>query len=276
MTRNTSPEFVVGGKSGFSFEKLDFDNYKDWEFNVTMLLRKEGVWNVFQAEVSWLEEERDHTSEDEEVSEYKYSDSLEEKAEKALSIICMSVGKAQRVHVRGIDTPGAAWLALKYAFKNKGSEDPTVLKMKFNRSFMNEGDNIKDHLNELLELKTSLDDTEFAVSDGDFVLRILESLPSSYDSFVMSMRCIPDKTQLTPRFVMDSLLEEADRRERRRRLTDSTKKTSVAFETDDTEEPKKAFKKFNASAFIARREDTKPTSAGLRSGKRLTLPRNHL
>ena len=239
-------ESIVYGKTSFSFEKLSFDNYKDWEFNMTMLLRKEGVWKVFQDEIKQILLE-DGTS-------YRYPAEAEEKSEKALSLIAMSVDKAQRVHLKGADTPGEAWLALRNAFKNKGSEDPTVLKMKFNRIFMRDGSNVKDHLNTLMELKTSLDQTEFRVTDGDFVLRILDSLPSAYDSYVISLRCLPNKAMLTPRFVMDNLLEEVDRRERRKQLTEETESNNgaVAFQTSSKTAVEKG--KFHGECFYCKKK----------------------
>src|SRR5688572_27527152 len=123
-------------KTGFSFEKLGFDNYKDWVYYITLLLRKEGCWKVFQEEVEAIDLAR---REKREPATFEYDEEDVDKAEKALAFICMSIGNAQRVHVRGADTPGEAWVALRDAFKNKGNEDPTVLKMKFLRLQLEEG-----------------------------------------------------------------------------------------------------------------------------------------
>lgn len=196
-------------KGAFAIEKLGFDNYRDWAYEMEHFLRKENCWKVFQPELAALDQK----------ASYSYDTKTEEAAERAYAYICMAIEKAQRVYVRGTSTPGQAWRALERVYRNKGNDDPEVLKMRFLNLQLAEGGSIKRHLGDLMDLRNNLDATPYAVGDGDFLLRLFNSLPKSYDSFILAMKCIPErKTVLTPEFVMSMLVDEADRRERRDKI----------------------------------------------------------
>ena len=87
---------VVDGN--LKIDRLTSDNYHDWAFDMKMLLMRSDVWNIVTG---------DETLGDDATATERIL--FQKRENRALSSICLAVGKECKVYVRAAKTSKEAW-----------------------------------------------------------------------------------------------------------------------------------------------------------------------
>ena len=180
-------------------QRFDGTNYEDWKSDVEALLRIEGLWEhvVGQVEIPTREDKDGYA---------RYV----QKENKAYGMICLLLDKTQKAHVTGTKTARAAWKALKDQFAKKGAQEAMFLRKRFLTLKMAEGTEILAHVTKMKEMVHEMSLLGVRTEDIDFILVLLGSLPSSWDTVVTAMEMYSEK--LTVNFVLEKLRFEGAKR----------------------------------------------------------------
>lgn len=183
----------------YGIEKLNEDNYYNWKFKMKMYLVKEGLWSV-------IEEAAQQT------------DAWNKKDMEAFAIISLCVEDCQLIHIRNEKTAKDAWNSLQSQHERVTLSSKVSLMRRICSMHLSEGDNMKVHINTMMELFDKLR----AIGSESFtedwkVSMILSSLPPSYDSLITALEVRPDK-DLTMDMVKGKLMEEYRKKDDREAL----------------------------------------------------------
>ncbi len=182
--------------SNLSIERLNGVNFYNWKFKVQMLLIREDLWEI----VNGSDTAPVGTSEAQAIATWRKRD------QKALSTICLAIEDSELTHVRACKTAAEAWKNLGEAYETKGLARKLYLRRKFLTHMMIEGDTMQEHITRLSEMAEQLEAIGAEVSDGDMVMTLLCSLPSSYEMLIVSLETRSE--DLTASFVKTRLLQE--------------------------------------------------------------------
>lgn len=160
-------------KSTFKIEKLNGDNYFSWKFRMRNYLKKKGYWKAV------AEEENNAMAN-----------------EKALIDICLSVDDNQIVYVESCTTGTEAWQSLAEVYENKGMANKMDTEERFTSKRLHEGESAKQHIEELKRLKTKLKQLGVEKTKEEYIMRLLRSLPKSYESLVVTLENIAEKLSI--------------------------------------------------------------------------------
>ncbi|KAL4566695.1 hypothetical protein LXL04_030816 [Taraxacum kok-saghyz] len=100
---------------------------------------------------------------------------------RAASAIRLSLAKNVFANVHGISTAKELWEKLEQLYQGKGISNRLYLKEQFHTLRMNGDTKISDHLSVLNNIVSKLEDIGVKVEDEDKALRLILSLPSSYE-----------------------------------------------------------------------------------------------
>lgn len=189
-----------GSRLATMVQRFDGTNYEDWKSDMEALLRIEGLWEHVNGEVE-IPEKRDSS---------EYSRHLL-KEEKAYGLICLLLDKTQRAHVAGTKTANAAWEALEDQFAKKGVQEAMFLRKRFLTLRMAEGTNIVTHITKMKEMVHEMKLLGVKTADIDFILVLLGSLPTSWDTVVTALEMNAEEA-LKLNFVLDKLRFEGAKR----------------------------------------------------------------
>ena len=106
------------------------------------------------------------------------------KADKAYSIIALSVESDLQVHVSTTSTAGEAWEALQNHFEFVSVTQIVRLFGRFYCKKMEENGDIMKHITEMTSLAQQLREMKEEITDKRFAIVMLASLPESYDNFL--------------------------------------------------------------------------------------------
>jgi hypothetical protein len=100
-----------------STPKLNGDNYHDWKFNLTMILRRSRAWPVVSGALS-----RPVVSDESTASEDEFAALLEweRHSEEGLTTIGLSIDQSQVPYIRDCTTGPEAWTALMTIHERNG------------------------------------------------------------------------------------------------------------------------------------------------------------
>ena len=176
---------------GPKIAKLNGENYQSWKFNMKCLLMERGLWGFIRTENPIIKPEIKVLGENANADEVaKSKEKLNEynlKADKAYSLIALSVESDLQVHVSSKTTAKDAWIALQGHFEFVSVTQIVRLMRRFYAAKMEEKGDMMKHITEMTSLSEQLREMKQEVSSKIFAIVILGSLPDSYDNFLTSM-----------------------------------------------------------------------------------------
>jgi len=153
--------------------KLNGKNYASWSKLLQLILERSDLWDVVSGD------------------ELKPKDpdaaKLWNKRDRnALAEICLAVEDHLLTQIASLDTSKAAWDSLKNQFVDDSLHSKLFLRQRFLTTRMNEGDDMRQHLNRMKEMADELAVIGAPISDDDYVTTVCASLPSSYSNWVIA------------------------------------------------------------------------------------------
>lgn len=180
--RNTTKIVLLNGK-----------NYQNWKFKVELLLGKEGVWDVVNAEIPAAK-----------TTEWLAKDS------KAKGIIGLLVEDSLIVTIKKMRHAREYWMTLKDSYEKPSLSNQVYLLKRLCR--MQLGNQAMDtHISQMLSLVDELQAIGEELKEQLVVAMILGSLPDEYDSLVTALETRPT-AELTIISVKERLIQEYQRR----------------------------------------------------------------
>ena len=160
-------------KDKMEFSKLSGDNYSAWKFKMKLLLIHKGYWKAVTGE--------------------KVS---EETDQKALAIIGLGVGDEQIIHIQDSETSKEAWDNLSKIYENAGTANKMHLQEQLMTSKMGSEDSVKGHIEKLRRIVGQLATMGVIVSDEQYILTLLRSLPARFESLVVTLENMVESLKL--------------------------------------------------------------------------------
>jgi hypothetical protein len=135
---------------------------------------------------------------------------------KARTRIELSIGDAEMIHICGATTAKEMWNQLSMVKESKGRLGVLATRRALYRASAEEGFDMVTHVSMLRGLQHELHVMENLVSDEDFVMILLTSLPESWDNYTGSyLGSSSNKPTITSHELIAVLLEEDRRRKGR-------------------------------------------------------------
>jgi hypothetical protein len=131
---------------------------------------------------------------------------------KARTQIELSIGNAKMIHISGANTASQMWEQLCMVKESKGQLGVLATRCALYRATAEEGFDMVEHVSKLRKLQEELHIMNNLVSDKDFVMILITSLPESWDNYTSSyLGSSGNKPELKSHELIPILLEE-DRR----------------------------------------------------------------
>ncbi|KAF5363236.1 hypothetical protein D9757_005853 [Collybiopsis confluens] len=130
------------------------------------------------------------------------------KDRQALSAIRLRVGDEPLVYISDATSSASAWETLSEMYQPKGAIGIVVARRKLFRAECQEGENIQTHIRTLTRYRQELASLGSKISDDEFSITILTSLPESWNSFIQGV----DTTALSDSTKIISRILEQERR----------------------------------------------------------------
>ena len=196
-------------ESKFVIDKLTGANYGVWSMKVKMMLMKDGLWGLIDG-TDVLEGPPNQP----ELSAYS------RKVAKAIATIGLSVDDSFLLMIGDKETPKAMWDALKEHFQSDSLANELFLRRKFYQSRMSNGVDVQSHINSLRDIQRQLAGIQCKISEREFVMTLLGSLPDSWQSLITALESRAG--DLTLSFVQQRLLHEESRRKEAGETTEAS------------------------------------------------------
>lgn len=157
----------------FDVEKFDGRiNFGLWQVQVKDVLIQSGLHKALRGKPA---------SSGESSSTSKSEEEWDDLDLRAASTIRLCLAKNVLANVHGISTAKELWEKLEQLYQGKGISNRLYLKEQFHTLRMNGGTKISDHLSVLNNIVSELEAIGVEVEDEDKALRLILSLPSSYE-----------------------------------------------------------------------------------------------
>lgn len=189
-----SSTMTTGEKTIFHIEKLNNDNYLSWKFKMKMLLLKDNCFDTIELSES-----------------SKIDKDMEEKDQKALQLIALSVENSQLIHVKKAKGGREAWKNLKEYHQRSSLSNQVRIFRRLHSYKLKVGHSMRIHLEHIFEDLDELAEMEAPVDDKMAVKIILSSLNEDYDGLITALEAW-DEGKLTMHALKQKLLEEFDRK----------------------------------------------------------------
>lgn len=122
----------------------------------------------------------------------------------------------------------AMWDKLCSEFETKSVGNRLALRRQLFAIHMAEGEDVGTHINKIRKLVDQLASIGYKVVEEDVIMTLLDSLPRSFESFVVALSNREDFDQLTDSKVIGLVLQEATRLQSKASGTTSTETALVA------------------------------------------------
>ena len=128
-------------------EKLNGENYINWKFNMRCCLMERGLWGFISGKLlkPEVKTEGDNVSADDVNKSKEKLSEYELKADKAYSLIALSVEKHLQIHVSSTNTAKEAWDSLQKHFQFVSVTQMVRLARRFYAANMEEGGDLMKH-----------------------------------------------------------------------------------------------------------------------------------
>ena len=128
---------------------------------------------------------------------------------KAHTRIKLSIGNAKMIHISGTNTASQMWEQLCIVKESKGQLGVLATRHALYRAMAEEGFDIVEHVSKLRKLQEELHIMSNLISDKDFVMILITSLPESWDNYTSSyLGSSGNKPELKSHELIAILLEE--------------------------------------------------------------------
>lgn len=170
MASETSPLHRIDALKGA-------ENYSVWKIKMIDILTDLDLLDYVDGT---MEQPTDETRTDDQ-KQWKSKD------QRALSAIRLRVGDAALVYIAGSKTSKDAWDTLKAMYEVRGAIGIITMRRKLFRTQCKDGGNVKEHIRMLKGLIKELAVLGSKISDKEFSITLLTSLPDSWDAFISSI-----------------------------------------------------------------------------------------
>ncbi|CAA7258939.1 unnamed protein product [Cyclocybe aegerita] len=135
---------------------------------------------------------------------------------KARCRIELAISDSEMVHVMGAETARQMWEQLTTVKESKGRLGVLATRRTLYRATAEEGFDMAEHIAKLRQLQEELHTMGSKISDEDFVMILITSLPESWDNYTSSyLGSSGNKPELKSQELVAILLEESRRRKER-------------------------------------------------------------
>src|ERR1700734_3467359 len=125
----------------------------------------------------------------------------------------LSIGDVEMIHLSGAVTARDMWSQLLMVKESKGRLGVLATRRALYRATVDENFSMIDHISKLQNLQDELHTMENLVTDEDFLMIIITSLPESWDNYTGSfLGSSGNKPNITSHELIAVLLEEDQRR----------------------------------------------------------------
>ena len=167
--------------------KLNGTNYDSWAKNTKFYLMSEGLWKYALTDV--MSRSLSELSED---YEKRVTTSMKKEAEMALGLIACAVEDDYSEDIQESKTAFEAWEVLKKNWIKQSVGNLNTWRHEFGTAMMEEGGDVNAHITKLESLRRLLKGSAAPVAEGEMVLRLMKSLPDSWDTFCTGLRARQD------------------------------------------------------------------------------------
>ena len=178
-------------------EKFDGDNWHLWKEKIKFILIDKGLWKVVCGK---YKKPIGSPVDPAELEKWEDTD------QRALSAICLHLNTTEFLTASKAESAEAAWKGLEATYEVKNTSSLLYLIRRFWTVQMSEGDSIVTHIGKLREMADQLSSIGEKVSDINFVMALLGSLPESYRTLVVTLGTWTP-AQLTLQVVTAQLLQ---------------------------------------------------------------------
>ncbi|KAI5632804.1 gag-polypeptide of LTR copia-type domain-containing protein [Phthorimaea operculella] len=187
---------LFGGSPGL-VEKLEgAGNYLNWKFQLKMLLKLEGMWDLIEAE---------------ETNVLTSVDAARD--QRALARICLSLKPGLFQYVREAKSSKEAWKKLSEVFEDRGLYRRVLLLRQLHRIQYNDYNNMTEYIERVTSLVQQLSDIGKVIEDEEIAEILLSGLPQEYDTLVSNLETLCISKKLQSELVRTRLLQEAHRKD---------------------------------------------------------------
>src|SRR5690349_8546248 len=182
----------VNMSTGVSIERLDGTNYHVWKFKMQLILEDKDLFGVIDG--TDVKPEKNDA-----LNEWMKRD------KKARVTICLALSDSILATVRNCDTAVSVWEKLSSVYESKSLVNRLFMRRKLLTMKMSEGETLSTHINGIKTLTEQLAAVNASVSEEDFVMTLLMSLPESYEHFITALESV-NESDLTYDYVVAKLL----------------------------------------------------------------------
>ena len=169
-----SDKYSTGG--GYQYELLKADNWMPWKRRMLAMFRDLGL-EKYIAKDAKAPESADPAKITQEETEAKKK--WQDGDGKAHTRIELSIGNAEMIHISGANTASQMWEQLCIVKESKGRLGVLATRRALYRAMAEEGFDMVEHVSKLQKLQEELHIMSNLVSDEDFVMILITSLPES-------------------------------------------------------------------------------------------------
>jgi hypothetical protein len=206
-----SDEYSTGG--GYRYELLKADNWMPWKRRMLAVFRDLGLEKYIAKDAKAPESTDPAKITLEEIEAKK---KWQDGDGKARTRIELSIGNAEMIHISGANTASQMWEQLCMVKESKGRLGVLATRRALYRATAEEGFDMVEHVSKLRKLQEELHIMSNLVSDEDFVMILITSLPESWDNYTSSyLGSSGNKPELKSHELIAILLEEDRRRKGR-------------------------------------------------------------
>lgn len=197
--------------SVFSFPKLNGENWRQWRYNMEMLLCHEGLYGFIDGtEVSPIKVTKTDGTPGDESASSKDIVNFNRRKQKAVSTIAMSIEPEQQNLIMGIHDPKEMWDMLKAAFEPASRARIAHLRAEFMKIKFEDSESMAVFLGRLKQARDRLDAVGKKIDDDELAYQMLMNLPPKYGNVAQQLYMLKDE-EFTSTKVKERLLSEYDR-----------------------------------------------------------------
>ena len=202
-----SEEYSTGG--GYQYELLKANNWMPWKQQMLAIFRDLGLEKYIAKDAKAPESANPTKITPEEMEAKK---KWAEGDGKARTQIELSIGNAEMIHISGTITASQMWEQLCMVKESKGQLGVLATRHALYRATAEEGFDMVEHISNLRKLQEELHIMNNLVSDEDFLMILITSLPESWDNYTSSyLGSSGNKPDLKSHELVAILLEEEKR-----------------------------------------------------------------
>ncbi|KAJ3543106.1 hypothetical protein NMY22_g3260 [Coprinellus aureogranulatus] len=189
--------------SGYRIELLKANNWMPWKQRMLAILRDLGL-------EKYIEADSKPSGSDEAKEAWRAGDA------KTRTRIELAVGDSEMIHISGAETAAQMWKQLSQVKESKGKLGVLATRRNLFRAMADEGFDMVEHVSNLRRLQAELHTMGSKVSDEDFFMILITSLPESWDNYTSAYLGANSNSPTITSHELISILMEEDRRRKGR------------------------------------------------------------